>query len=53
MDMNFGMREENRRLLAQVAEMVRDEIMPLEEEYQAEIAKGDRWQYTERQTEMS
>jgi acyl-CoA dehydrogenase len=52
MDMNFGMREENRKLLAQVAEMVRDEIMPLEEEYQAEIAKGDRWQYTERQTEI-
>jgi len=52
MDMNFGMREENRALLAQVAEMVRDEIMPLEEEYQAEIAKGDRWQYTERQTEI-
>ena len=52
MDMNFGMREENRKLLDQVAEMVRDEIMPLEEEYQAEITKGDRWQYTERQTEI-
>ena len=52
MDMNFGMREENRKLLEQVADMVRDEIMPLEEEYQAEIAKGDRWQYTERQTEI-
>ncbi|MDR9483976.1 MULTISPECIES: acyl-CoA dehydrogenase family protein [Sediminimonas] len=52
MDMNFGMREENRKLLARVAAMVRDEIMPLEEEYAAEIATGDRWQYTDRQTEI-
>lgn len=52
MDMNFGMRAENRALLDRVAVMVRDEIMPLEEEYQAEIAKGDRWQYTARQTEI-
>ncbi len=52
MDMNFGMREENRKLLARVATMVRDEIMPLEDEYAAEIATGDRWQYTERQTEI-
>ena len=52
MDMNFGMREENRKLLDRVAAMVRDEIMPLEEEYQAEIGKGDRWQYTARQAEI-
>ena len=35
MDMNFGMRDENRKLLDRVAAMVRDEIMPLEAEYQA------------------
>ena len=52
MDMYFGMKPQNRKLLARVAEMIRDEIMPLEEEYQAEIAKGDRWQYTERQAEI-
>ncbi|TNF57635.1 MAG: acyl-CoA dehydrogenase [Rhodobacteraceae bacterium] len=52
MDMNFGMRAENRKLLDRVAAMVRDEIMPLEEEYHAEVAKGDRWQYTERQAEI-
>ena len=52
MDMNFGMREENRKLLAQVAAMVRDEIAPMEAEYAAEVAKGDRWQFTERQTEI-
>ena len=52
MDMNFGMREENRELLGRVAAMVRDEIMPLEDDYAAEIATGDRWQYTPRQTEI-
>ena len=52
MDMNFGMREENRKLLDRVAAMVRDEIMPLEAEYQAEIGKEDRWAYTARQAEI-
>ncbi|MFW8635541.1 acyl-CoA dehydrogenase family protein [Cribrihabitans pelagius] len=52
MDMNFGMREETRALLDRVAAMVRDEIMPLEAEYHAEIGKGDRWQYTPRQAEI-
>lgn len=50
--MDFGIREENRKLLDRVAAMVRDEIEPLNEEYEAEIAKGDRWQYTERQSEI-
>ncbi|WP_170416804.1 acyl-CoA dehydrogenase family protein [Ruegeria atlantica] len=52
MNMSFGLREENRALLQRVADMIRDEIMPLEEEYQAEIDKGDRWAYTERQAEI-
>ncbi|MFC6686551.1 acyl-CoA dehydrogenase family protein [Jhaorihella thermophila] len=52
MDMHFGMRPENRALLERVKEMIRDEVMPLEEEYHAEIDKGDRWQFTERQTEI-
>lgn len=52
MDMSFSMRPENRKLLARVSTMIRDEIMPLEEEYQAEVAKGDRWQYTDRQAEI-
>ena len=52
MDMNFGMREENRALLQRVADMIRDVVMPLEAEYHAEIGKGDRWQYTERQAEI-
>ncbi|AUQ67533.1 acyl-CoA dehydrogenase family protein [Phaeobacter inhibens] len=52
MDMNLGMRSENRALLDRVAAMIRDEIMPLEAEYHAEIGKGDRWQYTDRQAEI-
>lgn len=52
MNMSFGMREENRKLLGRVADMIREEIMPLEDEYHAEVAKGDRWQYTDRQTEI-
>jgi acyl-CoA dehydrogenase len=50
--MNFEMRPENRELLARVSAMITDEIMPLEAEYHAEIGKGDRWQYTERQAEI-
>ncbi|NVO57143.1 acyl-CoA dehydrogenase family protein [Rhodobacteraceae bacterium B1Z28] len=52
MMMSFGLREENRALLQRVSDMIRDEIMPLEDEYQAEINKGDRWQYTARQAEI-
>ena len=52
MDMNFGMRPENRALLERVATMIRDEVMPLEAEYHAEIGKGERWTYTERQAEI-
>ncbi|SDW73029.1 acyl-CoA dehydrogenase [Ruegeria halocynthiae] len=52
MAMTFGMREENRALLQRVVDMIRDEVMPLEQEYQAEISKGDRWQYTERQADI-
>lgn len=52
MDMSFGMRPETRSLLARVTEMIRDEVMPLEAEYHAEIGKGDRWAYTVRQAEI-
>ncbi len=52
MNMSFTLREENRVLLQRVADMIRGEIMPLEEEYHAEINKGDRWQYTKRQAEI-
>ena len=52
MDMSFTLRPENRELLARVSAMIRDEVMPLEKDYAAEVGKGDRWQYTDRQTEI-
>jgi acyl-CoA dehydrogenase len=51
--MDLGMSERVKPLHARVAAMVRDEIMPLDEEFLAEVGKGgDRWQYTPRQTEI-
>ncbi|SMP14864.1 acyl-CoA dehydrogenase family protein [Shimia sagamensis] len=50
--MFLGMRPENEKLLAQVKEMIREEVMPLEDEYHAEIGKEDRWTYTKRQAEI-
>jgi len=50
--MNLEMRAEFRELLDRVEAMIRDEVMPLEAEYHAEIGKGDRWQYTDRQAEI-
>jgi len=52
-DMNLGMTERLKPLREQVAQMVRDEIMPLDEEFLAEVGKaGDRFTYTPRQTEI-
>lgn len=50
--MDFGLRAENAKLLDRVRAMIRDEVMPLEEEYEREINTGDRWQYTARQAEI-
>ncbi|MDQ7070219.1 MAG: acyl-CoA dehydrogenase family protein [Rhodobacterales bacterium] len=52
MDMNLGMGEQHSGLLDRVRDMVRDEIMSMEEEYAREVATGDVWQFTARQTEI-
>ena len=52
MDLNFSMRPEMRAMLARVIDMIQTEVMPLEEAYQHEVNTGDRWQYTDRQTEI-
>ncbi|WP_197919067.1 acyl-CoA dehydrogenase family protein [Thiosulfatihalobacter marinus] len=52
MHMFLGMRPEVETLLEQVKDMIRSEVMPVEEEYHAEIAKGDRWAYTGRQADI-
>ncbi|WP_299355981.1 acyl-CoA dehydrogenase family protein [uncultured Shimia sp.] len=50
--MELGLRPEIEELLDRVREMIRDEIMPLEDAYHTEIGTGDRWTYTARQTEI-
>jgi acyl-CoA dehydrogenase len=52
MDMSFAVRPEYQELLDRVTAMIRDDVMPLEEEYAQEVATGDRWAFTERQTEI-
>lgn len=52
-DMNLGMTERLKPIHERVARMVRDEILPLDEEFLAEVGKdGDRWTYTARQQEI-
>ncbi|MEM1142323.1 MAG: acyl-CoA dehydrogenase family protein [Pseudomonadota bacterium] len=50
--MDLGVTEKLAPLLARVKEFIADEIVPMEEPYAAEIASGDRWTFTERQTEI-
>jgi acyl-CoA dehydrogenase len=52
-DMNLGMTERLKPIHDKVARMVRDEIMPLDEEFLSEVGKnGDRFSFTMRQTEI-
>ena len=50
--MDLGMSDRLKPIHQAVATMVRDEIIPLDEEFLAEVSKGDRWTYTPRQTEI-
>ena len=50
--MYLGLRPEKEPLLRRVREIVRDEIMPREPDYWAEVEKGDRWQFTEVQMDI-
>lgn len=51
--MDLGMTERLKPIHEKVANMVRDEIIPVDEEFLSEIGKnGDRWSYTARQTEI-
>ena len=51
-DMNLGITDKVAPLLEEVRAMVRDEILPLEEEFLGEVDKENRWSYTARQTEI-
>ncbi|MDP2579342.1 acyl-CoA dehydrogenase family protein [Shimia thalassica] len=50
--MNLGMRPEMVELLEKVKDLIRNEVMPLEDEYHKEVGTGDRWTYTTRQAEI-
>ena len=50
--MDLGITDKLKPILEEVKNFIDVEIVPLEKEYHEEIAKGDRWQFTERQTEI-
>ena len=50
--MELGIRANVAPLLAEVKRFIEEEIHPVEYDYYADIAVGDRWQFTERQTEI-
>ncbi len=52
MAMDLGMTEKLQPLHEMVAKMIEEEILPLDEEFLSEVGKGDRWEYTPRQTEI-
>ncbi|MDJ0812488.1 MAG: acyl-CoA dehydrogenase family protein, partial [Woeseiaceae bacterium] len=50
--MDLGVSEKLKPILDQVKQFISEDILPLEEEYLHEVGVGDRWQYTERQSEI-
>ena len=50
--MDLGISDNIAPVLAEVREFMEKEIAPLEHEYLNEINVGDRWQFTDRQTEI-
>ncbi|MDD9911066.1 MAG: acyl-CoA dehydrogenase family protein [Ahrensia sp.] len=50
--MDLGLSPRVTELREKVADMVQNEVLPLEEEFLAEVAKGDRWTYTPRMSEI-
>ena len=50
--MDLGISDKVKPIIEEVKHFIDIEIMPMETEYHAEIGKGDRWTYTERQTEI-
>ena len=50
--MDLGISEKVKPILEEVKNFIDIEILPLEAEYHQEVEKGDRWAYTDRQTEI-
>ena len=50
--MDLGISDRVKPILEEVIQFIDNEILPLEAEYHAEVNKGDRWVFNERQTEI-
>ena len=50
--MNLGVTDRVRPLLESVQAFIRDRVMPVDEEFLAEVENGDRWTLSERQNEI-
>ena len=50
--MDLGISNNVKPLLEEVKQFIDAEVMPVEHEYYTEIDVGDRWQFTDRQTEI-
>ncbi len=50
--MDLGISKNVAPLLEEVKRFIADEILPVEGQYYEDIAVGDRWEFTERQTEI-
>jgi acyl-CoA dehydrogenase len=50
--MNLGVTDRVRPLLESVQAFIRDRVMPVDEEFLAEVENGDRWTLSERQKEI-
>jgi acyl-CoA dehydrogenase len=50
--MDLGISTNVAPLLAEVKRFIEEEILPVEHDYFADIAVGDRWQFTDRQTDI-
>jgi acyl-CoA dehydrogenase len=50
--MDLGISTNVAPLLAEVKRFIEEEIHPVEHDYYADIAVGDRWQFTDRQTDI-
>ncbi|WP_206453197.1 acyl-CoA dehydrogenase family protein [Aurantimonas marina] len=51
-NMALGMTDRLKPIHAAVRDMIRDEIAPASEEFLAEVSKGERWVYTDRQRDL-
>ena len=50
--MDLGQTDRLKSILTTVKAMITEEIAPLDAAFLAEVGKGDRWAFTERQTEI-